>query len=69
MLFFSDHSTESALLAVHGHIVRSMDEGKLTALVLPALSAAFHTVDTLLVHRLQQHWFGVSGLVVNWFTT
>ena len=63
------HSTETALLAVHNDIMCSMDMGKVTALVLLDLSAAFDTVDhSLLLHRLK-NWFGISGPVLNWFST
>src|SRR5688572_23887725 len=62
------HSTESALLAVHNDIICSMDGGKVTALVLLDLSAAFDTVDhSILLHRLE-NWFGISGPALNWFS-
>jgi hypothetical protein len=63
------HSTESALLTVHNDIICSMDGGKVTALVLLDLSAAFDTVDhSILLHRLK-NWFGISGPALNWFST
>jgi Reverse transcriptase (RNA-dependent DNA polymerase) len=61
------HSTETALLAIHNDIITAMDHGKVTALVLLDLSAAFDTVDhVVLVHRLE-HWFGITGIALNWF--
>ena len=63
------HSTESALLTVHNDIICSMDGGKVTALVLLDLSAAFDTVDhSILLHRLE-NWFGISGPALDWFST
>src|SRR5688572_500127 len=63
------HSTESALLTVHNDIICSVDGGKVTALVLPDLSASFDTVDhTILLHRLK-NWFGITGPALNWFST
>ena len=61
------HSTETALLAVHNNILSAMDHGKVTALILLDLSAAFDTVDhMILLHRLE-HWFGISGIALDWF--
>ena len=59
------HSTEAALLKIH--IVSSMDDGRVTALTLLDLSAAFDTIDhTILLRRLGK-WFGVSGKALDWF--
>ena len=50
-------STEAALLKIHNYILSSMD-GKVTALTLLNLSAAFDTTDhTILLRRLGD-WFG-----------
>ena len=38
------HSTETALLKIHNEILSSMDNGKVTALTLLDLSAAFDTI-------------------------
>ena len=43
-----------------------MNQGKVTALILLDLSAAFDTVDqTILLHRLE-HWFGITGVALDW---
>ena len=63
------HSTETTLLAVQDFIIQSMDAGKVTALILLDLSAAFDTVDhSILLHRLQ-NWFGISDIALRWFTS
>ena len=61
------HSTETALLKIHSDILASVDAGKVTALTLLDLSAAFDTIDhTILLSRLDD-WFGVTGKALNWF--
>ena len=61
------HSTETALLKIHNDIICNMDNGKVTALTLLDLSAAFDTIDhSTLLERLRVH-FGISGTVFQWF--
>ena len=61
------HSTETALLKIHNDILASMDAGKVTALTLLDLSAAFDTIDhTILLRRLDD-WFGATGKTLHWF--
>jgi hypothetical protein len=63
------NSTETALLTVHDHVIGSMDQGKVTALIMLDLSAAFDTIDhNILLHRLQ-HWYGLTGEALNWFAS
>ena len=60
-------STESALLQIHNDILSSMDDGRVTALTLLDMSAAFDTIHhTILLRRLDD-WFGVSGRAMNRF--
>ena len=60
------HSTETALLKIHNDIVGAMDKGRVTALTLLDLSAAFDTIDhNILLHRLQS-WFGITGSALDW---
>ena len=61
------YSTETAVIAVHDSIVRTIDSGNVCALVLLDLSSAFDTVDhETLMHVLQQR-FGVKGPALTWF--
>lgn len=63
------HSTETALLKIHSDISKAMDQGKVTALTLLDLSAAFDTIDhTILVNRLA-NWFGITGQVLDWLVS
>ena len=63
------HSTETALLKVKNDILMNMDRQCVTLLVLLDLSAAFDTVDhAILIDRLSTE-FGVTGPVLNWFTS
>ena len=60
------HSTETALLRVQNDILVSMEKKEVTLLVLLDLSAAFDTVDhVILLNRLQK--IGVTGLSLDWF--
>ena len=62
----ANHSLETALLRVNNDILRAMDSGKVTALVLLDLSAAFDTVDhNILLTRLRTD-IGVSGAALRW---
>ena len=45
-----------------------MDDGKVTALTLLNLSATFDSIDHTIPLRRLNHWFGVSGKALNWFT-
>ena len=63
------HSTETALLKVHNDINLNIDNGKVTALTLLDLSAAFDTIDhNILITRLST-WYGISGTALSWFTS
>ena len=60
------HSTETALLKVHNDDTLNIDKGKVTALTMLDLSAAFDTIDHgILIKRLSL-WYGISGTALNW---
>ena len=60
------HSTETALLKLHNDVLTAMDSGKVTALTLPDLSAAFDTIGhSILLQRLEM-WYGFGGVVISW---
>ena len=60
------HSTETALLKIHNDVLTAMDSGKVTALTLLDISAAFDTIDhSILLQRLEM-WYGFGGLVISW---
>ena len=64
--YLKSHSTETALLSVHDHIIRAMSLQQITCLCLLDLSAAFDTIDhSILIHRLTS-WFGINGSVLSW---
>ena len=55
------HFTESALLKAENDVLLNMKKGRVTALTLLDLSAAFDTIDHLtLINRLSS-WYGISG--------
>ncbi|KAL8610879.1 hypothetical protein ACOMHN_056734 [Nucella lapillus] len=61
------HSTETALLKVVSDLLLSLDEGKVSVLALLDLSAAFDTIDHLILLSHLEHVFGVSDTALNWF--
>ena len=61
------HSTETALLYIHGHLISAVGSQKVSCLCLLDLSAAFGTIDhDILITRLSS-WFGIRGFVLIWF--
>ena len=64
----SHHSVETLLLNVTDNILKEMDEGNVTAVILLDMSAAFDTVvHDILVQRLKS--FGICGIALQWLTS
>ena len=62
-------STETVLLSVCNSITNAMSNQRITGLCMLDLSAAFDTIDHgILLERLSS-WFGISGSVLNWFSS
>ena len=60
------YSTDTALRKVHNDILRNLDDGKTTVLVLLDHSAAFDTLDHSGVISLLENRYGVSGNSLRW---
>jgi len=67
MLCTKDHSTETALLYIHDHLINAIGSQKLSCLCLLDLSAAFDTIDHNILISCLLSWFGIHGCVLNWF--
>ncbi len=63
------HSAETALLRVKNDVLMNMNRQHVTLLVLLDLSAAFDTVDHVLLLQRLQLKFGLSGTVLKLFTS
>ena len=63
------HSTETALLKVHSEFTLNIDKGKVTALTLLDLSAAFDTIDHNILIECLSLWYGISGIILSWFSS
>ena len=61
------HSIETDLLKIHNDIVDTTDNGKVTALTLLDISAAFDKIcHLILLQRLHRH-VGIFGTGLRWF--
>ena len=63
------YSTETAFLKVKNDLLRNLDDGKTTVLVLLDLSTAFDTPDHSGVISLFENWYGFSENVLRWFAS
>ena len=57
------------LLKVQNDIIVSMDRGKVTALTLQDLAAAFDTIDHAKLTDRLSNWYGISGKAQIWFSS
>jgi hypothetical protein len=63
------HSTKTALLSLHDHIIKTMGQQQILCLCLIDLSAAFDTVDhPILLERLSS-WSGLDRTVLSWIAS
>ena len=65
--FRPHHSTETALLKVLNDLLLSSDNGFISLLVLLDLSAAFDTIDHLILIDRLENLVGLSGQALSWF--
>ena len=66
-VYKSNHSTETALIAVCDDIKRGFDNRKGTALIMIDLSAAFDTIShSILLQRLRNR-YGIMHNALKWF--
>ena len=63
------HSTETALLRVYNDILGSIDNKNCVMLILLDLSAAFDTLDHVVLPDRLEHAFGVTGNSRSWLTS
>jgi len=66
VLIVEHHSTETALLYIHDHLINAKAHKKVSCLCLLDLSTAFDTIDhNILLTR--PSWFGIQGSALDWF--
>ena len=61
--------TKTAITTVHDELMRNIDSGKVSVLILLDLSAAFDTVDHGTLLQVLDRWFGVKGVTKNWIVS
>ena len=62
-----NHSTETALLRIENDLLLSLDENKISVLLLLDLSAAFDTLDHQLLISCLEQSFGIRDSALLWF--
>ena len=65
--FRKGHSTETALVKVTDDLKVSADNKNVSVLVLLDLTAAFDTIDHLVLIQRLENWIGLSGTALSWF--
>ena len=59
------HSTETALLRIYNDLLLASNRKEVSAIVLPALSAAFDTIDHQILLTRLNTFFGFSGTALS----
>ena len=62
-------SLQEISLYWNGLFILNMDEGRVTALTLLDLSAAFNTLDHSSITNLLSTWYGIDGIALDWFVS
>ena len=65
--FIKHHSTETALLYIHHHLINAIGSQKVSCLCLLDPSAAFDTIDHNILLTCLSSWFGIQGSALDWF--
>jgi len=55
------------VISVHNDLIRAVDNGHVTALVMLDLSSAFDTVDNDVLFKILNERFAVDGDALEWF--
>ena len=61
------HSTETAVVSILNDMITAVDSGRIGALMLLDLSAAFDTVDHSVLLEVLYRRFGITGKALGWF--
>ena len=64
--YHANHSTETVILKVKADILHAMDKQEVSCLVLLDLSAAFDTIDYLILFKHLKNHFGITGVALKW---
>ena len=60
------HSTETAVLKIISFLLMTVDRGQVTILGFLDLSAAFDTVDHIILINRLCHSFGIQSVALSW---
>ena len=64
--YCANHSTETVILKVKADILHAMDKQEVSCLVLLDLSAAFDTIDHLILFKHLENHSGITGVALKW---